>query len=158
MRKRSTYRPRPQLANPVEYVTESAQPLIEHSPSMVLTWKIRNTESFGKLIRGEATKPDMDNLIASRNITEALLVVCGVKQDDGTLARSACALIEICDRLNEGKKALRAAEMQALRDLLSLHDNIIDLISVKQFESALHYAKSEIKAGRAEKLKGLKDD
>jgi hypothetical protein len=139
----------------VEYVTESAQPLIEHSPSMVLTWKIRNTESFGKLIRGEATKPDMDNLIASRNITEALLVVCGVKQDDGTLARSACALIEICDRLNEGKRALYPAEMQALRDLLALHDEVIDVVTVKDFERALAYAKKEIRAGKAQKVKEI---
>jgi hypothetical protein len=155
MRKRSTYRPRPQLANPVEYVTESAQPLIEHSPSMVLTWKIRNTESFGRLIRGEATKPDMDNLIASRNITEALLVVCGVRQDDGTLARSACALIEICDRLNEGKRALYPAEMQALRDLLALHDDLLELVTVKDFERALAYAKKEIRAGKAQKVKAI---
>jgi hypothetical protein len=155
VRKRSKYKPRPQLANPVEYVTESAQPLIEHSPSMVLTWKIRNTESFGRLIRGEAVRQDLDNLIACRNITEALLVVCGVKQDDGTLARSACALIEICDRLNEGKKALYPAEMQALRDLLALHDDLLELVTVKDFESALLWAKKEIRAGKAQKVKAI---
>jgi hypothetical protein len=155
VRKRSKYKPRPQLANPVEYVTESAQPLIEHSPSMVLTWKIRNTESFGKLIRGEAVRQDLDNLIASRNITEALLVVCGVKQDDGTLARSACALIEICDRLNEGKRALYPAEMQALRDMIQLHDELIDVVSVSQFEKALAWARKEIRAGKAQKVKEL---
>jgi hypothetical protein len=142
-----------QLVNPITYVQESAQPLIEHSASMVLTWKIRNTESFGRLIRGEATKPDMDNLISCRNITEALLVVCGVKQDDGTLARSACALIEICDRYNQGKKALYPQEMQALRDMIQLHDELIDVVSVSQFEKALAWARKEIKAGRANKVK-----
>jgi predicted nucleotidyltransferase len=153
MRKRSKYRPRQQLVNPVEFVIESSQRLSEHSPSLVLDWKIKNTTAFGNLLRAEATKKDLDTLVAARNITEALMVVCGIKQDDGTLARSACALIEICDRYNQGKKALRAPEIQALRDLLPLHDELMDVVTVNQFEKALAYAKKEIRAGKAQQLK-----
>lgn len=153
MRKRSKYRPKPCFANPLAFAIESSQLLIEHSPEMVLEWKIKNTVAFGNLMKGEASKKDLDNLVAARNITEALLVVCGVKKDDGTLARSACALIEICDRYNQGKKALRAPEIQALRDLIPLHDELMDVVTVRQFEKALAYAKKEIRAGKAQQLK-----
>lgn len=128
----------------------------DHSPDYVLNWKIRNTISFGRLMRGEAEKEDLSNLIACRNITEALLVVCGIKNDDGTLARSAVAIIDICERYATGKKALYPAEIQALRDVIQLHDEIFELITVKQMEDALTYAKREIKAGRVNKIKAPK--
>ena len=155
MRKRSKYKPKLCLADPLAFALESSQLLIEHSPEMVLEWKIKNTVSFGNLMRGEASRKDIDNLVSARNITEALLVVCGVKEDDGTLARSACALIEICDRYAQGKKALRASEIQSIRDLLPLHDELMDVVTVKQFEKALAYARKEIRAGKAQQLKAI---
>lgn len=137
------------------YVVESAQLLKDHSPHYVVTWKIRNVESFGRLIRGEAKRQDVDNLLAARNITEAMMVVAGIKEDDGTLARSACALIEICDRLAAGKKALYPAEMQALRDMMQVHDELLDLVTMKQFEDALAYARREIRIGNVQMVKEL---
>jgi hypothetical protein len=155
MRKRSSYRPKPVFVDPLGFVLESNKPLKEHD-SYVIDWKIKNTVAYGALLRGEATRQNLDTLVAARNICEALLVVFKVKEDDGTLARSACALIEICERYAEGKRALKAPEIQALRDMMQLHDELLDLSSVGQFEKALAYAKKEIRSGKAQQLKEVK--
>ena len=156
MRKRSKYRPKPVLANPVGYVVESSTLLVDHG-NYVVNWQLNNNSAFEKLLKGTADKHDINTLLASRNITEALIVTLGGVDVDGTLARSAVAMIDICDRANAGKGlAMKAAEMQALRDLFGLHDELLEVVTVGQFEKALAYAKKEINAGRAARLKEIK--
>ena len=156
MRKRSKYKPKPVLADPVGFVVESSTLLTKHG-NYVVDWQLRNNSAFEKLLKGIADKKDLSTLTASRNITEALIVTLGGHDIDGTLARSAVALIDICDRGNAGKGvAMRAEEMQAMRDLMGLHDELLEVVTVGQFEKALAYAKKEINAGRAARLKDIK--
>jgi len=156
MRKRSKYKPRPVLTDPVGYVVESSTPLADHG-TYVIDWKLKNHMAMETLMKGMAGKPHLDTVVAARNITEGLMVVLGGADVDGTLARSGAALMDVCDRANLGKgTALRAAEMQALRDLMSLHDELLDVVTVGQMEKAIAYIKKEIRAGRAEQLKGIK--
>jgi hypothetical protein len=156
MRKRSKYRPKPKLADPVGFVVESSTPLVDHG-NYVVDWQLRNNSAFEKLLKGTADKKDLNTLVASRNITEALIVTLGGHDIDGTLSRSAVALIDICDRGNSGKSvAMKAQEMQAMRDMMSLHDELLEVVTVGQFEKALTYARKEINAGRAARLKDIK--
>jgi hypothetical protein len=153
MRKRSKYRPKPQLVDPVGFAVESSTLLKDHG-TWLLNWSLRNNVAFGELLKGRASKSDLDTLVAARNITEALMVTLEGKDIDGTLSRSACALIDICERANAGMgTAMKAPEMQALRDLMALHDELLDVVTVGQFERALAYARKEIQAGKATKLK-----
>jgi len=153
MRKRSKYRPKPQLVDPVGFAVESSTLLKDHG-TWLLNWSLRNNVAFGELLKGRARKSDLDTLVAARNITEALMVTLEGKDIDGTLSRSACALIDICERANAGMgTAMKAPEMQALRDLMALHDELLDVVTVGQFERALAYARKEIQAGKATKLK-----
>jgi len=153
MRKRSKRKPRPVLVDPLGYVLESTKPLVEHD-SYVLDWKLRNNEAFAFLLKGQATRIDLDTLTAAHNITEALIVTLDGKDIDGTVARSAVALMEICDRANAGKgTAMKAPEIQAMRDLMALHDELLDVVTIRQLETAVAYAKKEIAAGRANRLK-----
>ena len=155
MRKRSKYRPKPQYANPLAYVLESVKPLAEHD-SYVLDWKLKADAAFGAMLRAQATSKDMDTLVAARNIVEALLVILKGVDVDGTLPRSQCALIEICERANAGKgTATKAPELQAIRDLMMLHDELLDVVTVTQFEKALAYAKKHISAGKARAIKPI---
>jgi hypothetical protein len=39
---------------------------------------------------------------------------------------------------------------------MGLHDELLDVVTVGQFEKALAYAKKEINAGRAARLKDIK--
>jgi hypothetical protein len=153
MRKRSKYKPKPVLANPLGYVIESATPLIEHE-TYVVDWQLRNNSAFEKLLKGLADKKDINTLVAARNITEGLMVTLKGTDTDGTLARSAVALIDLCDRGNAGKSlVMKAEEIQAMRDMMQLHDELLEVVTVRQFERALEYTKNEIKVGRASQLK-----
>lgn len=155
MRKRSRYKPKPVLVDPVAFVVEGSTLLADHG-SYALSWKLKNNQAFSSLMRGQAGKIDMDTLAAVHNITEGLLVTLGGRDVDGTVARSAVAIIDICARAGEGKSlVMRAEEMQAMRDLMSLHDELVDAVTVGQFEKALAYAKREIAAGRANKIKEI---
>lgn len=150
---RKKYRPRHIMLNTVEFVKESLKPLVEHD-SYVMDWKLKNHVAFAALMRGEARKPELDSLVAARNICEALVVTLKGQDIDGTLTRSAVALIEICARANAGKgTAMKAPEIQALRDMMAFHDELLGAVTVKQFEVALAYARKEIAAGRAARLK-----
>lgn len=155
MRKRSKYKPRPVLVDPVGFVVESVKPIVEHD-NYVLDWKLKNNAAFAALMRGQATKTDMDTLAAAHNITDALLVILDGQDIDGTIARSAVAIMDICDRANAGKGvAMRANEMQAMRDLMQLHDELMDVVTLGQMEKAIAYAKKEIAAGRANRIKEI---
>lgn len=153
MRKRSKYRPRPVLTDPVAFVVESATMLGEHG-TYVVDWKLKNHVAMEMLFRGVAKRAHIDTLVAARNVTEALMVTLKGADVDGTLMRSGAALMDLCDRGNAGKSlVLRAPEMQAMRDLMGLHDELLDVVTVGQMERAIAYAKREISAGRAARLK-----
>lgn len=153
MRKKSKYKPRPVLTDPVAYVVESSTLLADHG-TYVIDWKLKNHAAMEMLIKGMAKKPHMDTIVAARNVTEGLMVVLDGTDVDGTLTRSGAALMDVCDRANAGKgTTLRAPEMQALRDLMALHDELLDVVTVGQMERAIAYIKKEIKAGKASVLK-----
>lgn len=155
---RKKYRPKPVYVNPLDFVLESVKPLAEHG-NYLLEWKLRNHLAFEALMKANASKRDLDNLIAARNICEALVHTLDGKDIDGTLTRSAVALIEIHQRASEGKgTAMRAAEIQAMRDMMQFHDELLDVVSVRQFETALNYARREIKAGRAQAMARLQSE
>ena len=156
MRKRSKYKPRPVLTDPVAYVVESSTPLVDHG-TYVIDWKLKLHVAMEMLVKGIAKKPHMDAVVAARNITEGLMVTLGGTDVDGTLVRSGAALMDVCDRANAGKgTTLRAPEMQALRDMMALHDELLDVVTVGQMERAMAYIKKEINAGRAGVLKDVK--
>ena len=154
---RKKYKPKQVMLNAHEWAVESATPLTQHD-SYVVDWTLKNNAAFEKLMRGEARRAELDVLIAARNICEAISVTkfSAVDDDTATLARSETALKDICARANAGKgTAMKAAEMQAIRDLMVLHDTLLENVSVREFEIALAYAKREIASERASKVKGV---
>lgn len=153
---RRKYRPKPVRLNAHEYVLESVKPLTQHD-SYVVDWSIKNHMAFQALMQGQATRDHLNTLVAARNICEAIAVTLKGADPDGTLTRSAVALIDICDRANAGKgTAMKAAEMQAVRDLLASHDELLKQVTVREFEEALAYAKREVAEGRSTRLKAMK--
>lgn len=150
---RKKYRPKPVMTNAFEYAIESTKPLVEHG-SYVLDWRLKNNAAFGALLKAEAKRRDLDVLVAARNIVEAMVVTLKGADINGTLVRSEAALIDICARANAGNgTAMRAPEIQALRDLMDFHDALLDVVTVQQFETALNYARSEATNGRTKRIK-----
>lgn len=152
---RKKYKPKPIMLNAHEWAMESTRPLDKHD-SYVVDWSIKNNVAFEKLMRAEARQTEIDVLMAARNICEAIsrTKFNAIDDDQGTLSNSKLALVDICARANAGKSvAMKASEMTAMRELMKLHDTLLHNVTVREFEIALAFAKSEIGAGRATKLK-----
>ena len=71
MRKRSKYRPKPILQNPMDYVLSGFKP-VRDLPGIYLDAQIKNRTALEQVRKGLATKEDIDMLIGAFNITEAL--------------------------------------------------------------------------------------
>lgn len=73
MRKRSKYRPRHQLANPVQWVLSGFAPMRENEHAIEL--KIKNHQAMFDMLHGDGNRDTVDLLIAAMNMAEALVTV-----------------------------------------------------------------------------------
>jgi hypothetical protein len=136
MRKHCNRKPIKQFINPMMYVLEGAEPVSAHK-EQVNTIKLRDRLAMEALNAGSATTADMDTLIHMSNITESVA---------GGIARSAIpialagrdALLAACRRGYDSRRFIvRAEEWRALNDLLDLHDELMDNISLYELERAV---------------------
>lgn len=152
MRKRSKYKPRAVLANPVAWVLEGMTPVAHHE-SYLIDLKIKNHGAMAALTQGRATRIEIDALIAMSNVIEALWTLgFGTEYEDVIVAGQA-ALIEVGRRgLATGKFILRASEMSALNDLMELHDAQMDVITIRDMDQALAVVNKRVKAGKVQRI------
>ncbi len=152
MRKRSKYKPRAVLANPVAWVLEGLTPVAHHD-SYLIDLKIKNHGAMAALTQGRATRIEIDVLIAMSNVIEALWTLgFGTEYEDVIVAGQA-ALIEVGRRgLTTGKFILRAAEMTALNELMELHDAQMDVITIRDMDRALAVVNKRVKAGKVQRI------
>ena len=146
---RKKYRPKPVVRNPIAYVMESLKPIQQHD-SYWLDLQLKNSQSMSALFQGRAQKPDMDVLIAMHNVCEALWRMGkGVEYGD-VLIRGKAALLDVGRRgVTTGRFILKAPEMQALNDLMELHDAQMEISTVGDLEKALAIVNSMIRAKKA---------
>lgn len=153
MRKKSKYRPRAVLANPLGYVLEGMQPVAKQSSFMV-DLKIKNHGAMAAVMQGKGTRQDIDLLISMVNVTEALcrlgfgadyrdVVQAGLKELRELAERGAAA----------NKFVMRASEIKALNEAMELHDAQMEIITIKDMESAVKIVKEEIRHKRATPIK-----
>jgi hypothetical protein len=71
VRKKSKYKPKPVLQNPLGFVLENITPITQHE-DYLLNLQLKNSSAMERLLQGKANKKDMNTLIAMSNITEAL--------------------------------------------------------------------------------------
>lgn len=153
MRKRSKYRPRAVLANPVAYVMESITPVAAHD-SYLVDLKIKNHGAMAALTRGQATRADMDTLIAMSNMIEALWILGFGKEYEAIMCAGQAAIIAVGRRgLDAGKFILRASEMSALNDLMELHDAQMEVVTVGDIERGIAVIRKRERAGQVHRIK-----
>lgn len=146
MRKRSKYRPRGMLANPLGYVLESMTPVAKHE-SFLLDLKIKNHGAMTNLTQGKATREDIDALIAMINFVEALYRMgIGTEYKD-VVQEGLDALRAVGKRgVESGRFILKANEMTALNTAMELHDAQMEVITVKDMEKAFAIVEGEYRA------------
>lgn len=142
---RKKYRPRAMIANPIEYVKESLVPVARHE-SYLIDLKIRNSMAMSTLLRGGATKADMDALIAMSNIVEALCKLGFGKEHSPIAVDGREAILRIVFRAVEKLRFTPTGpEITALNGLMELHDAQMDVITIRDMERALEYAKTQLR-------------
>jgi len=149
VRKKSKYKPRQVLQNPLGFVLENITPITQHEDYLI-NLQLKNSSAMERLLKGKATKKDMNILIAMSNITEALQMM-GFGTDYKEVAVDGReALIGIIMR---AVKILRftptGKEIQSLNMLMELHDAQMDVITVKSMDEAINLAKKQIILRRA---------
>ena len=148
MRKRSKYRPKKVLVNPVGYVLEGMTPLAQHHDSL-LNLKLKHHAAMFNLTKGEATRDDMDRLINMANMSEALFRLGFGTEYKEIVDTGLSALLAVARRGAESNRfILWAVEMQAINDLIELHDAQMEVIAVKDIDRAVALIENEKKQKR----------
>jgi hypothetical protein len=147
MRKRSKYRPRSVLPDPVHWVLSGMKPLRSLSEATIV--KIKNHESLLDITRGSGTKRSVDDLIGAMNVAEALHRVnpdLGAEYaDDIRVAQDAVYAMAMRGK-DTGKFLFTGAEMTAVNTGMEVHDAQLDACTVGELERAMELVKSEIRS------------
>lgn len=143
MRKRSSYRPKRVLLNPVGYVLESLSPVTSHA-SFMLDLKIKNHGSMDALTKGVAKSADIDSLISMVNMTEAFARL-GFGQEYSEVVRDGLqALRDVGKRgVTTGSFVLKAHEMNALNSVMELHDAQMEVVTLGDMDKAIALVQEE---------------
>ena len=158
MRKRSKYRPKGIILNPIGYVMESMTPVSKHD-SYAVDLKIKNHMAMTHLTQGVATKEDIDKLIAVVNVVEALYRLGFGREYKDEVRAGLDALHTVAKRgATTGKFILRAQEMTALNSVMELHDAQLDVITIRDMEQALRLVEQEYRAKKMRPILEKKDE
>jgi 5-formyltetrahydrofolate cyclo-ligase len=143
MRKRSAYRPKPVLVNPLLYVLESFRPVRAHD-SYLVDLKIKNHGAMSNLTKGLADKEDVDALINMVNVVEALYRL-GFGREYGEVVKDGLDALHDLGRrgVQTGRFILKAQEMSHLNLIMELHDAQMDLVTIKDMERAIDLVNKE---------------
>lgn len=152
MKKRSKYRPKGVLINPLAYVLESLKPVKDHD-SYLIDLKIKNHAAMEVLTKGRAVRADMDILINMVNVVEALYRL-GFGEDYGDVVQQGLdALHEVGKRgVQTGRFILKAHEMSHLNLVMELHDAQMEVITVKDMERAVDLVNKEFEQRKMRRM------
>ena len=143
MRKRSKYRPRQVLLNPLGYVLEGMTPVAKHDQYLV-ELKIKNHMAMATLTKGLATREDINVLIATFNIVEALYRLGFGSEYADVVHNGLNALRDVGRRgADTDRFILKAEEMNALNLAMELHDAQMELITIKDMDNAVNIVRKE---------------
>ena len=145
MRKRSKYKPKPVLLNPMGFVMENLSPVRSHTAFM-LDLKIKNHAALEALTKGNATRADIDTLVAMGNVTEAFARMGFGKDYSDVVNRGLQALRSVGARgAASNRFILKAAEMSALNEFMELHDAQMEVVTLKDMDAAIALVREEFR-------------
>lgn len=158
MRKRSKYRPRGVILDPINHVLSGFKRV--GSISAGVTLMIRNHTALEAVRKGEGTRGDIDILIGALNMTEALAFFKYGDDWAQEIRAAQDALLELGRRGAEtGKFILRGPELTALNLGMEIHDAQLEACTVADLEKAMDYVTQCLRSGKARSMvRKEKDD
>jgi hypothetical protein len=150
MRKRSNYRPRVVLQNPLEFVLSGFKP-VRDLPGVYIDVQIKNREALEQIRKGDATKEDIDMLIGAFNITEALAIMGKGHDWLDEIKQGQNALFELSRRgvANGMRFIMTARQWEALKLVMDLHEEQLAHATVHDIEKAHNHVLTVIRQGKA---------
>jgi len=150
MRKRSKYRPRVVLQNPLEFVLSGFKP-VRDLPGVYIDVQIKNREALEQIRKGDATKEDIDMLIGAFNITEALAIMGKGHDWLVEIKQGQDALLALSRRgvANKMRFIMTARQWEALKLVMDLHEEQLAHATVYDIEKAHNHVLAVIRQGRA---------
>ena len=138
---RKAYRPKVNYANPLEAFAP-----IRKFESYLIDLKIKNHAALTALVRGQATKTDMTTLVACSNMTEALWQMGFGKEEypDVTVEGRFALLSVIYRYVEKGTFTPTGPEIQKLNEMMELHDEQMELCTVREVTIAIEHARKKI--------------
>ena len=150
MRKRSKYRPRRVIADPVTWVINGFKPVSSSGEAVGL--KIKNHQALLEITKGEGTRQSVDVLIAAMNMAEALHIInpdLG-KQYATEIKAAQDAIYNMAKRgVAKGRFLFTGLEMQDMNVGMEVHDAQLDTCTIAELESGIKYVYEAIKHRRA---------
>lgn len=138
------------IANTMEWVKASVS-FVSNNPGAT-TLKIKNYDALEALRLGKATRHDMDVLVNVINMAEAF-AMCDKKFEQGfynLITDAQNQILEVCRRGKDSNHFVcRASELEAIRDIMELHDEQLEIATVKEMEQAYKMVKAVIENQRA---------
>jgi hypothetical protein len=156
MRKKSRYRPKGVLLDPLNHVLSGMKRVGSISAGTDLM--IKNHSALDTVRRGEATRDDIDVLIGALNMTEALALM-RIGQDWKDEIRAAQdALFAVGSRGAEtGKFILRGPELTSLNLGMEIHDAQLEVCTVAELERAMDLVHKTIVSNKARPIVSRKE-
>ena len=150
MKKRSKYRPRAVLVNPMEYVL-SGMRAVRDLPGVYLDVQLKNRAALEQVRKGNATKEDIDMLIGAFNITEALAIMGKGHDWLEEIHQGQDALLQLSRRgvANGMRFIMTAKQWEALKLVMDLHEEQLAHATVHDIEKAHDHVLSVLRQGKA---------
>ena len=144
MRKKSKYKPRPVLLNPLAYVLEGFEKLVDRKDENVKI-RLKYRLALDALMHGKATGADVDLLINAANVSTALARAADKGRDWVTEIRAGVDAIEALR--NRQRKLCTGPELYAIRTLLDIHDAQLDDSNILDVEAAVKLVRQRQRQG-----------
>jgi hypothetical protein len=146
MKRRKKYKPKPVLSNPLGYVIEGMASVTSYG-DYLLDLSIKHHNALALLVKGEATKANIDTLISGANMTEALLRLDLGQAYADEMRKGQDALYAVASRgAVSGRFILKGEEMQAINMLFELHDAQMNIATIKDIERAIDIVEKDRQA------------
>jgi hypothetical protein len=151
VRKRSKYRPKGVILDPINHVLSGLKRV--GSISEGVTLMIKNHTALEAVRKGVGTREDIDVLIGALNMTEALAFFKFGDDWADEIRAAQDALLELGRRGAEtGKFILRGPELTALNVGMEIHDAQLQACTVIDLEKAMDYVTQCLRNGKARSM------
>jgi hypothetical protein len=148
MRKRSKYRPKGVIRDPMSHVISGMKKVGDLSSGTTLM--IMNHSALENVRKGLAQRSDIDVLIAAVNMAEALIRMRIGDDWKDEIRAAQDALLAMGRRgVETGKFILRGPELTSLNLGMEIHDAQLEACTVAELERAIDIVHNEIRHHRA---------